>query len=112
MSGDTWIVLGVIVGILCLVTLVWAIRLLLRLFSYRRMLGELGMSGKLVFWGAIAYTVFPIDILPDPIYLDDVSVLGVAMWILNHMIRKKRAADAANGLLSPDALRPRTPIRR
>jgi uncharacterized membrane protein YkvA (DUF1232 family) len=61
-----------------------------------------------VFWAALIYTIFPIDILPDPIYLDDVTVLGAALWFLNRLLRRQTslpkaqaAAQAARRFVRP-----------
>ncbi|WP_425276162.1 DUF1232 domain-containing protein [Streptomyces murinus] len=32
-----------------------------------------------MFWGAVAYLLLPTDLLPDPIYLDDIGVLLLAL---------------------------------
>ncbi len=32
-----------------------------------------------MFWGAVAYLVLPTDALPDPVYLDDIGVLLLAL---------------------------------
>jgi uncharacterized membrane protein YkvA (DUF1232 family) len=32
-----------------------------------------------VFWGAVAYLLLPADLLPDPVYLDDIAVLLLAL---------------------------------
>jgi hypothetical protein len=95
MSRDTWIVIGVVVSIVAVVALVAALRLAWRLVSVKRALGELGTSGKWAFWGAMAYLVFPIDILPDPIYLDDVAVVGGALLFLTKLLRKQEALSGA-----------------
>jgi hypothetical protein len=89
MSRTEWTILGVIVAIVAIVTLIWAVRLAIRLVSVRRTLGALGAKGQVVFWGALAYTIFPIDILPDPIYLDDITVLGGALWFLTRLARRR-----------------------
>jgi uncharacterized membrane protein YkvA (DUF1232 family) len=94
MSRDTWILLGVIVVVIAVVTLILALRLLFRLVAVKRMLGDLGASGKFAFWGALAYLVFPIDILPDPIYLDDMAVLGGALIFLTRLMRKQETLQA------------------
>lgn len=96
MTRDTWIVLGIIVAVIGVITLFFAIRLVMKLVAARRMLGELGAGGKLAFWGAMAYTIFPIDLLPDPIYLDDMAVLGSALFYLNKLAR--RQATLRDGL--------------
>jgi 4-amino-4-deoxy-L-arabinose transferase-like glycosyltransferase len=94
MSRQTWIGIAVVLGIVALLTLYGAIRLGKRLFVTRRMLGELGTGGKVAFYGALFYTFFPIDILPDPIYLDDMAVLGGALLYLTKLLRTKRGAAA------------------
>lgn len=89
MTRQAWIIVGTVVAVVAVVTLVWAVRLLLRLFAVRRMLYSMGAKGKLVFWGAVLYTIFPIDVLPDPIYLDDVTVLTGALWFLTRLVRRQ-----------------------
>jgi uncharacterized membrane protein YkvA (DUF1232 family) len=56
----------------------------------KRHLGELGTGGQVAFWGALLYTIFPIDLLPDPIYLDDMAVLAAALAYLTHLWRKRQ----------------------
>ncbi|WP_405114210.1 YkvA family protein [Micromonospora sp. NBC_01405] len=74
-------------------TLVGAILLAVRVVRTRKMLGTLGVGGKVAFWGALAYTVFPIDVLPDPIYLDDIGVLAGALIYLGRLVQQHRAAE-------------------
>jgi uncharacterized membrane protein YkvA (DUF1232 family) len=95
MSRDTWILIGVVVVIVAVITLAAAIRLVFRLVSVKRSLGELGAGGKWAFWGALAYLVFPIDILPDPIYLDDWAVLSGALFFLTRLLRKQESLRGA-----------------
>ena len=52
MSRQAWIVVGAVVAVVAVVTLVWAVRLLLRLFAVRRVLYSMGAKVKLVFWGS------------------------------------------------------------
>ena len=107
MSREAWIILAVVVGVVGIVTLVFAIRLAVKLVAMRRMLGELGASGKFVFWGALAYTIFPIDLLPDPIYLDDIGVLGAALLFLTRQLHKRGAFDR----VAPRSRQPLDPSR-
>lgn len=93
MSRDTWIIIGIAVAIVGVVTLIGAIKLGKRLFVAKRMLGELGMGGRIAFWGALIYTVFPVDLLPDPIYLDDMGVLALALTYLTNLVRKRRGGN-------------------
>lgn len=104
MSREMWIVVWVVVAVVAIITLVFAVKLVLRLLATRKMLGELGTSGKVAFYGALVYTIFPVDLLPDPIYLDDIGVLATALTVLTTLIRKRRQKKA--GLLVPEARRP------
>ena len=56
-------------------------------------LGALGVGGKVAFYGALMYTILPIDLLPDPIYLDDMGVLAGALIYLTRLVHKHRAAQ-------------------
>ncbi len=94
MSQQSWIVLGVVVGIVGIVTFAYAIRLVFKLVTVKRMLGEMGAKGTWVFWGAIAYLIFPIDLLPDPIYLDDIAVLSGALIFLTRLVKKQETMKA------------------
>ncbi|MEU7612459.1 YkvA family protein [Micromonospora sp. NPDC049204] len=91
MSREAW-VLVVIAGILAIATLVGAVVLAVRVVRTRRMLTGLGTGGKVAFYGALIYTIFPIDVLPDPIYLDDMGVLAGALIYLTRLVHKRRAA--------------------
>ena len=89
MSREEWIAIGVAVAIVGIITLYGAIRLLIKLFRMRRSLGHLTTGGKVAFYGSLLYTIFPVDLLPDPIYLDDMAVLGTALIYLTRLLRKR-----------------------
>jgi 4-amino-4-deoxy-L-arabinose transferase-like glycosyltransferase len=92
-SREAWIAIAVVVVIVGAITLYGAIKLAKRLFITKRLLNEVGgTGGKVAFWAALIYTILPIDILPDPIYLDDMGVLGLALLYMTHLLRKRRAA--------------------
>jgi hypothetical protein len=95
LSSETWTLILVLGGILALATLVGAIVLAVKVVRTRRMLGDLGAGGKVAFWGALIYTVLPVDLLPDPVYLDDMGVLAGALIYLTRLVQKRRAAQAA-----------------
>jgi hypothetical protein len=106
MSREAWtavIVLGVIVAV---ATLIGAIVLAFRVWRTRKLLGELGAGGKVAFYGALLYTILPVDVLPDPIYLDDMGLLAGALLYLSHLVRKQRATPP-----DPD-LHPPVPLSR
>ncbi|MFY1619028.1 hypothetical protein [Micromonospora sp. WMMD736] len=90
MSRQSW-VLVVVAGILALATLVGAVVLAVRVVRTRRLLTGLGAGGKVAFYGALIYTIFPVDILPDPIYLDDMGVLAGALIYLTRLVHKRRS---------------------
>ncbi|MEU1756272.1 YkvA family protein [Micromonospora matsumotoense] len=92
MSREMW-ALVVVGGILALATLVGAVLLAIRVIRTRRLLGTLGVGGKVAFYGALIYTVLPVDVLPDPIYLDDMGVLAGALIYLGRLAHRRRTAD-------------------
>ncbi|MBQ1072725.1 DUF1232 domain-containing protein [Micromonospora sp. C31] len=105
MSRQAWVVVGVV----AVVTLVGAVVLAVRLIRTRRLLGTLGVNGKVAFYGALLYTVSPVDLLPDPIYLDDMAVLTGALLYLGRLARQRRAANRPP-TAAPDV--PSAPDRR
>ena len=89
MSRETWIAIGIAVAVIGVITLYGAIRLLIKLFRMRRSLGDLTTGGKIAFYGSLLYTIFPVDLLPDPIYLDDMAVLGTALVYLTRLLHRR-----------------------
>lgn len=80
MSRETQILIAVGV-VLAVVMLVVAITLAVRLVRARRALRDAGVPvrGKWMFWAALGYLVLPADLLPDPVYLDDIGFLLLAL---------------------------------
>ncbi|MGW0765653.1 DUF1232 domain-containing protein [Streptomyces sp. NPDC002676] len=70
-----------IAAVLAALLLAVAVALLVRLVRARRTLRRAGLptGPRWVFWGAIAYLLLPTDLLPDPVYLDDIGVLLLAL---------------------------------
>ena len=97
-SGETWIWIAVAVLVIGGITLVAAIWFARRLIVTRRALGELGFNEKFAFYGALAYMIFPVDVLPDPIFLDDVGVLAAALFYLTKSLQERK------GIKAPDRL--------
>lgn len=87
MDSTAWIVLATVAAIAMLVA---AAVLLVRVFKARRLLVDAGipLHNKALFWAAVAYTISPVDLLPDPIYLDDIGVLLVALKMLHSAAHK------------------------
>ncbi len=88
-SPSAWVAIGVVAALVAILTFVGAIRLIVKVVRMRRHLGELPASGKVAFWGSLLYTIFPVDVLPDPIYLDDMAVLGTALFYLTRLWRAR-----------------------
>ncbi|MEU2110336.1 YkvA family protein [Streptomyces sp. NPDC087659] len=82
-------VLWWIVGATALATAVCAAWMLLRVVRARRALLDAGVPfrDKALFWAAVLYTVSPVDVLPDPVYLDDIGVLMLALRALHTAAR-------------------------
>ncbi|MDK1474952.1 YkvA family protein [Streptomyces sp. 549] len=90
MSGELQAVLVVAV-ILVVATAVVTAVLLVKVVKTRTLLSSAGVpvNNKLAFWGAILYVISPVDLMPDPILLDDIGVLLLALRSLH------KAADSA-----------------
>ncbi|WP_405442584.1 YkvA family protein [Streptomyces avidinii] len=90
MDGKVWLTLGVIIAVGLAIA---AAVLLVRVFAARRLLLDSGipLRDKALFWVAVAYTVSPVDLIPDPVYLDDIGVLLLAL----------RSLHAAAGAVRP-----------
>lgn len=88
----------IIVSVVAAVLLITAIVLAVRLVRLRRGLRAAGLpEGKRwVFWGALAYLVLPADLIPDPVYLDDIGVLLLALRSLGGGATGKSARYAAD----------------
>jgi uncharacterized membrane protein YkvA (DUF1232 family) len=95
MSREQWIAVGVVLAVVGVVTLYYAIRLAIRLVRTKKQLGALGVGGNVAFYGALAYTILPVDLLPDPVYLDDMGVLAAALIYLTRLAQKRRDSRAA-----------------
>jgi uncharacterized membrane protein YkvA (DUF1232 family) len=86
MDERTWFVLAAVAALIMLVV---AGYLLVRVFQARRLLVDAGipLRNKALFWVAVVYTISPVDLLPDPIYLDDIGILLVALQSLRSAAR-------------------------
>lgn len=59
--------------------------LLIRLIRARKLLIDAGvpLRNKALVWAAAIYTVCPVDLIPDPVYLDDIGFLLLALRSLS-----------------------------
>lgn len=87
----------VLIAAVLLALLALAVLLLVKLVSRYRLLQRTGgsTSSRVVFWTALVYVVCPIDLLPDPVYLEDVGVLLAALHHLGKEVRRRGAAGSA-----------------
>lgn len=94
---ETTTVVLVVAAVLAAVVLAGAVAVLLRLVRTRRELRHAGLptGPRWVFWGAVLYLVLPADLLPDPVYLDDIGVLLLAL----RTMRGSSGARAPGGRL-------------
>src|SRR5690606_32928670 len=77
----------VVIGVVTLIAVIWYAK---RLIITRRALGELVFEGKIALYGARAYTILPVDLLPDPIFLDDLAVLAAGLAYLTKLLREQQ----------------------
>jgi len=91
MDTSTWTLI-IVVALVCAAVLGAAVALLLRLVRTRRELRRAGLptGPRWVFWGAVLYLVLPTDLLPDPVYLDDIGVLLLALRSMGAPLRAAR----------------------
>ncbi|MEV0913815.1 DUF1232 domain-containing protein [Streptomyces sp. NPDC049967] len=86
MDTTAWLVIG---AVLVLLTVGIAVVLLVRVFRARKLLVDAGipLQNKALVWAAVIYTVSPVDLLPDPVYLDDIGFLMLALRSLHAAAR-------------------------
>ncbi|MFF9488890.1 hypothetical protein [Streptomyces sp. NPDC014676] len=89
----------VVAAALTAAALAGTVAVLVRLVRTRRELRHAGLptGPRWVFWGAVLYLVLPADLLPDPVCLDDMGVLLLAL----------RTMRGSSGARAPGA-----PLRR
>lgn len=82
MDLTAWLVIGAVAALL---TMGVAAVLLVRVVRARKLLDQAGipLRSKALFWAALIYTISPVDLIPDPVYLDDIGFLLVALRSLH-----------------------------
>lgn len=95
MDTRAWLIVAAVAALL---TAAVALVLLVRVFRARKLLTDAGipLRSKALFWVAVIYTISPVDLLPDPVYLDDIGFLLAALHSLH------AAAGAAMGAKAPE----------
>ncbi|MFJ5262313.1 YkvA family protein [Streptomyces sp. NPDC088387] len=96
MESTTVLLIAVAVTLAALL-LAAAVGLLVRLVRARRGLRRAGLptGPRWVFWGAVLYFVLPTDLVPDPVYLDDIGVLLLALRTVRGQASAARPGDPA-----------------
>lgn len=86
----------VVAAVLAAAVLAVAVGVLVRLVRTRRRLRRAGLptGPRWVFWGALLYFVLPTDLVPDPVYLDDIGVLLLALRTLHRTPGPDRRAPS------------------
>ncbi|MCX4825573.1 YkvA family protein [Streptomyces sp. NBC_01142] len=89
----------IVAAIAVLAMLAVTLVLVVKVARARAVLREAGvpLKNKAVFWGALVYAICPVDLIPDPVYLDDIGVLLLALRALHS------AANAGPGPLTSAA---------
>ena len=82
MDGTVWLTVAAVLAVGLAIA---AAVLLVRVFKARRLLLDAGIPvrDKALFWVAVIYTVSPVDLVPDPVYLDDIGILLLALRSLH-----------------------------
>ncbi|MEV6476506.1 YkvA family protein [Streptomyces sp. NPDC051657] len=104
-TTTVWLVLG---AVAVLIMLASATVLLVRVFKARKLLVDAGipLRSKALVWAAVIYTVSPIDLLPDPVYLDDIGFLLVALRSLHSAASAAGVRTGARGKNTSPESRP------
>ncbi|MDT0614914.1 YkvA family protein [Streptomyces lancefieldiae] len=100
---DSTTVVIAVAASLAAIVLATAVGVLVRLVRTRRELGRAGLptGPRWVFWGAVLYLVLPADLVPDPVYLDDIGVLLLALRSARGGSGGPRSADGRRGTRPP-----------
>ncbi|APU38974.1 YkvA family protein [Streptomyces sp. NPDC056254] len=82
MDGKVWLIVGTVLTVGVAIA---AAVLFVRVLRARRLLADAGipLHDKALFWAALIYTVSPVDLIPDPVYLDDIGILMLALRSLH-----------------------------
>ncbi|MBB6417578.1 YkvA family protein [Streptomyces massasporeus] len=93
---DTTTMVIILAAVLAAFILVFAVVVLVRLVRTRRDLRRAGLptGPRWVFWGAVLYLVLPVDLVPDPVYLDDIGVLLLALRTVRGSLGERERSRA------------------
>ncbi|MFI1646011.1 YkvA family protein [Streptomyces avidinii] len=80
----------IVLAIAVLAMLGVAIVLAVKLVKISKLLRseDLPLSNKVAFWASLVYTVSPVDLIPDPVYLDDIGVLLLTIHFIQNTAKR------------------------
>ncbi|GLW95005.1 YkvA family protein [Actinokineospora globicatena] len=83
--------LGTVAIVLIVVLIVIAVVLVVALVRKHRRVHQpdTPVPTKVAYWLSLAYTALPVDVLPDPIYFDDIVVLTSGLLFVSTSLRRK-----------------------
>jgi uncharacterized membrane protein YkvA (DUF1232 family) len=87
---DVLSALGVVALVLIVVSAVVVLVLVIVMVRRHRKVHQPGVpvSAKVSYWGSIVYALVPLDLLPDPILVDDIGVLAASLVYVGHVLRR------------------------
>jgi uncharacterized membrane protein YkvA (DUF1232 family) len=96
---DVLSALGVVAVVLVVVSAVVVLVLAITMVRRHRKVHQPGVpvSAKVSYWGSIVYALVPLDLLPDPILVDDIGVLAAALVYVGHVLRRVSRTRAGVG---------------
>jgi hypothetical protein len=88
--GNNLVALLLVLVVVLLVALAVAIYYGVRLWRLWSLVHdpEMPAAARYAFYGALIYAICPVDLLPDPIYLDDVGVLVTAITFITKTAKR------------------------
>ncbi|RSN25568.1 hypothetical protein DMC61_27720 [Amycolatopsis sp. WAC 04169] len=86
-----WTTLGVVAVVVVVILVLVALFLVVKLVRKHRQVHQPGtpVPTKVAYWVSLAYTVFPFDLLPDPVYFDDIVILAGGLVYVSKSLTKK-----------------------
>ncbi|WET82424.1 DUF1232 domain-containing protein [Amycolatopsis sp. QT-25] len=101
-----WTTLGVVAVVLAIVFVLFALFLVVKLVRKHRQVHrpDTPVPTKVAYWLSLVYTVFPLDLLPDPVYVDDILVLAGGLIYVGKSLGKKTRDDHRPDEATPPAV--------
>lgn len=93
------VILLVVLAVSVLAMLGAVILLMVKLIKLGKLVRSdlMPLKGRVAFWSGVIYTVFPVDLIPDPVYLDDIGVLVAAIMYVQKLAKEYGVAGGGAG---------------